>query len=53
MRDKYIAVHCTAGRQTQTIADLQEKNTALTLENQSLKFKKCEVRGCKESGAGF
>lgn len=32
----------------QRIRDLQEKNTALTLENQSLKFKKCEVRGCKE-----
>ena len=32
----------------QRIRDLQEKNTALTLDNQSLKFKKCEVRGCKE-----
>lgn len=32
----------------QRIRDLQEKNTALTMENQSLKFKKCEVRGCKE-----
>lgn len=30
------------------IRELQEKNTSLTLENQSLKFKKCEVRGCKE-----
>lgn len=32
----------------QRIRELQEKNTALTLENQSLSFRKCEVRGCKD-----
>lgn len=32
----------------QRIRELQEKNTALTLESQSLNFKKCEVRGCKD-----
>ena len=32
----------------QRIRELQEKNTALTLENQSLKIKKCEVKGCKD-----
>lgn len=30
------------------IRELQEKNTSLTLENQSLSFKKCEVIGCKD-----
>lgn len=30
------------------IRDLQSKNVKLELENQSLNFKKCEVRGCKE-----
>lgn len=30
------------------IRDLQSKNVKLGLENQSLNFKKCEVRGCKE-----
>lgn len=30
------------------IRDLQSKNVKLELETQSLKFKKCEVRGCKE-----
>ena len=30
------------------ICDLQSKNVKLELENQSLNFKKCEVRGCKE-----
>lgn len=30
------------------IRELQEKNTELTLENQSLHFRKCEVRGCKD-----
>ena len=29
------------------IRDLQSKNVKLELENQSLNFKKCEVRGCK------
>ena len=32
----------------QRIRELQEKNTALTLENQSLKIKRCEVKGCKD-----
>ena len=32
----------------QRIRELQDKNTSLTLETQSLKFKKCEVRGCKD-----
>lgn len=30
------------------IRDLQSKNVKLELENQSLNFKKCEVRGCKD-----
>ena len=30
----------------QRIRELQEKNTALSLENQSLKIKECQVRGC-------
>ena len=30
----------------QHIRELQEKNTALSLENQSLKIKECQVRGC-------
>lgn len=30
------------------IRDLQSKNVKLELENQSLNFKKCGVRGCKE-----
>ena len=30
------------------IRDLQSKNVKLELENLSLNFKKCEVRGCKE-----
>ena len=30
------------------IRDLQSKNVKIELENQSLNFKKCEVRGCKE-----
>ena len=30
----------------QRIRDLQEKNTTLTLENQTLRFKECQVRGC-------
>lgn len=30
------------------IRDLQSKNVKLELENKSLNFKKCEVRGCKE-----
>lgn len=30
------------------IRDLQSKNVKLELDNQSLNFKKCEVRGCKE-----
>lgn len=32
----------------QRIRELQEKNTALSLENQALKFKECRVRGCKD-----
>lgn len=32
----------------QRIRELQEKNTALSLENQSLKIKECQVRGCKQ-----
>lgn len=30
------------------IRDLQSKNVKLELENQSLNFKKCEARGCKD-----
>lgn len=31
----------------QRIRELQEKATALALENQSLKIKECQVKGCK------
>ena len=30
------------------IRELMSRNQRLELENQALKFKKCEVRGCKE-----
>ena len=30
----------------QRIRDLQEKNAALALENQALRFRECKVRGC-------
>lgn len=32
----------------QRIRELQEKNTSLSLENQSIKIKECQVRGCKQ-----
>lgn len=32
----------------QRIRGLQEKNTSLSLENQSLRIKECQVRGCKD-----
>lgn len=36
------------GDDRQRIRELQEKVSALVQENQALKFKECQVRGCKD-----
>lgn len=48
LNDKIDSLYVLIEDYRKRIRELQEKNTSLTLENQSLNFKKCEVRGCTQ-----
>ena len=48
LNEKIDQLYTEKEKDRQRIRDLQEKNTALSLDNMVLKMKECQVKGCKE-----